>query len=237
MQAQADPIDALDHMLTGAVRRGLIHLVAEDRYLNGRTILVGGSELLHFGSCSYLGLELDPRLKQGAADAAMRYGTHFSSSRAYLSARLYTELEGLLEQVFEASVVVAPTTTLAHLAALPILCEEQDALIIDQQAHHSLHMATNQLRALGTRVETIRHNRMDLLEVRIDELKKHHRRIWYAADGVYSMYGDLAPAEALEGLLNRHDQLHVYVDDAHGIGWSGKHGRGYVLSRVDLHPL
>ena len=235
MRTKTKPVEVLDRIVTGAIERGLLHRVAENDSLDGRKILLGGQELIHFGSCSYLGLELDPRLKQGAADAAARYGTHFSSSRAYLSARLYTDLEELLEQIFDASVVVTPTTTLAHLAALPILCEEEDALILDHQAHNSLRMAANQVRAQGAHVEKVQHNRMDLLEERIDELRQRCRRIWYAADGIYSMYGDLAPVETLVELLERYEQLHLYLDDAHGISWCGRHGRGYVLDHAYPH--
>src|SRR5206468_2324040 len=37
------------------------------------------------GSCSYLGLELDQRLKNAGKDAIDKYGMQFSSSRAYVS--------------------------------------------------------------------------------------------------------------------------------------------------------
>jgi 7-keto-8-aminopelargonate synthetase-like enzyme len=229
------PTDILDDLITAAAERGIVHRVDENEALDGRTVRIGGREMIHFGSCSYLGLELDPRLKQGAAEAARRFGTHYSCSRAYLSASLYTELEALLEQMFQAHVVVAPTTTLAHLAALPVLCESDDALLLDHQAHNSLHMASNQVRALGARVELVRHGRLDLLEERIDELSRHRRRIWYVGDGVYSMYGELAPVHRLVELAERWEQLHLYLDDAHGISWRGSDGRGYVLDEVPLH--
>jgi 7-keto-8-aminopelargonate synthetase-like enzyme len=48
-------------------------------------------------------------------------------------------------------------------------------------------------------------------------------------DGIYSMHGDVAPMGALRELLARHERLHLYIDDAHGMSWTGKHGRGHVL--------
>ena len=146
--AARKPIEILDEMITSAAARGIVHLSDESDQLDGRRIRIAGSDLIHFGSCSYLGLELDPRLKEGAAEAASRYGTHYSCSRAYVSARPYAELEDLLEQIFEAPVVVAPTTTLAHLAALPVLCDSDDALLLDHQAHNSLQMASHQVRRI-----------------------------------------------------------------------------------------
>ena len=73
---------------------------------------------------------------------------------------------------------------------------------------------------------------MDFLE---DKLKEHSRAgqaIWYICDGVYSMLGDFAPFEALRDLLERYPQLHLYVDDAHAVSWTGKHGRGVALTQL-----
>ncbi|MGB5980267.1 MAG: aminotransferase class I/II-fold pyridoxal phosphate-dependent enzyme, partial [Cyclobacteriaceae bacterium] len=59
--------------------------------------------------------------------------------------------------------------------------------------------------------------------------------VWYMADGVYSMYGDMAPMKELVGLLDTYKSLHLYVDDAHGMSWTGENGSGYVFTQVDHH--
>jgi hypothetical protein len=107
--------------------------------------------------------------------------------------------------------------------------------VLDQQVHNSVQMATHQLRAQGTAIELIRHNRMDRLEKMIERLAPRHRRIWYLADGVYSMFADLAPFAELAELLERHEQLHVYIDDSHGVSWAGRHGRGLALDHLSRH--
>ena len=56
------------------------------------------------------------------------------------------------------------------------------------------------------------------------------------ADGVYSMFADLAPFDELAALLDRHAQLHLYIDDSHGVGWAGTHGRGPALEALGMHP-
>lgn len=224
----------LDRTMSEVAERGLILRTPDDEPLDGRTIALEGRSLLNFGSCSYLGLELDPRMREAVVDAVMRYGTQFSSSRTYLSAPPYLELETRLEQMFGGHVVLAPTTTLGHLAALPVLVESGDAVILDQLVHHSVQVAANQLRAQGTTVELIRHNRMDRLETMIERLASRHRRIWYLADGVYSMFADVAPFDELTQLLERHEQLHLYVDDSHGVGWAGRHGRGPALEHMGM---
>lgn len=234
MRTPEERLALLDRTMSAGVQRGLIHLAPDDEPLDGRTVAFDGHRVLNFGSCSYLALELDPRLRKGVVDAVMRYGTQFSSSRTYLSAPPYIELEAKLEAMFGGHVILAPTTTLGHLAALPVLVESGDAVILDQMVHHSVQMASNQLRAQGTTVELIRHNRMDRLESMVERLAQRHNRVWYLADGVYSMFADFAPFAELTSLLDRHEQLHMYIDDSHGVGWTGRHGRGPALEHMGV---
>ena len=215
---------------------GVIGLNSEDAQTDGRRVRLHGRDLLHFGSCSYLGLELDPRLVTGAIDALRAHGVETSSSRAYLSSGLYVELESLLAEIFTCEVVIAPTTTLAHCAALPTLIDEADAILMDLQVHASVQMACRIAQAAGTRVDIVRHNDVEALERRVERLSKRHDRIWYVADGVYSMFGDFAPTAAIAELLDRHPQLRFYVDDAHGMSWCGRRGAGSVLDVTGLHP-
>ncbi len=180
------------------------------------------------------GLEMDPRLKEGVCDAVHRYGTQFSSSRSYVSAPAYGELEERLSELFGGFALVAPSTSLGHLATMPVLIGGTDAVILDQQVHHSGHAAVNPLRTQGTTAEVVRHNDVVLLEQRIEELRRDHRHVWYMADGVYSMFADLAPVDDLVALLDRFEQLHLYLDDSHGMSWYGRHGRGTVLGRLPI---
>jgi 7-keto-8-aminopelargonate synthetase-like enzyme len=226
---------AIDDVISDGARRGMLHSTAEDDRLDGRTITLDGRPVVNFGSCSYLGLETHPALKAGVVDATERFGTQFSSSRTYLSAPAYTDAEATLSALFDRPAIVAPSTTMGHLAALPTLIGAKDALILDHQVHHSVQTAAKLVQAQGTTVTLVPHNDLATLEKRIVDLGRTHRRIWYAADGLYSMYADFAPIEALNDLIAAHDQLRLYVDDAHSVSWTGRHGRGYALDR--LSPL
>jgi 7-keto-8-aminopelargonate synthetase-like enzyme len=229
-------INTLHDIITHATAEGVAQLSTEDEALDGRTLTLKGRRLVNFGSCSYLGLEHHPALAAGAMEALRRYGTQFSSSRTYASLGLYEVLESNLEQIFGQPVIATPSTTLGHMSALPVLVGDQDAVIVDMQVHSSVQMAAQLLKARGIPLSVIRHNDMDALERRVRQLKVTHRRIWYLADGVYSMYGDFAPLEQLQSLLQEHPQLHLYIDDAHGMSWSGEHGCGLVRSRMPHHP-
>jgi 7-keto-8-aminopelargonate synthetase-like enzyme len=217
--------------------KGLVCQIAEDERFDGRCVTLNGRRLVNFGSCSYLGLETDARLKTAACEAVLRYGVQFSSSRAYLAAPLYRELEGLLSELVGGSrVVLAATTSLAHLGVLPVLIGERDAVLYDIQVHASAQAVLPELRQRGIPCEPVRHNRLDRLEQRARVLSQTHERVFYLCDGVYSMHGDVVDVDGLYALLDRNPFLHAYVDDAHGVSWSGARGAGTVLGRRSLHP-
>jgi 7-keto-8-aminopelargonate synthetase-like enzyme len=215
---------------------GLFRIRVEDQVLEGDLLTIEGRRVVNFASCAYLGLNLDPRLKAGAIDAIERFGPVFSSSTAYTSIDLYQKLEERLSRIFNASVVIPTTTTLGHLAALPILVGDGDSVLVDSQAHATVHLATQILQAEGIPVLTLPHNNLGALEAAIDEASRKFRSVWYLADGVYSMFGDVAPVSAVYELLDAYPNLHVYFDDAHGFGWTGESGRGWVLKDRPFHP-
>jgi 7-keto-8-aminopelargonate synthetase-like enzyme len=224
----------LDEMVCAGIADGLALRTPDDVPFDGRELSLDGRPVLNFGSCGYLGLEFDPRLQAGVSEAVRRYGTQFASSRIYMQAPLYAELEHRLGEMFGGHVLVAPTTTLGHAAALPVLVGPQDAVIMDQQVHQSVQMAADHLRCQGTVIKMIRHSDISQLESALAQLAGY-ARIWYLADGVYSMYADIAPLEQLAALLQREDRLHLYIDDSHGVGWAGRHGRGPTLDRLGSH--
>ncbi len=219
------------------VQKGILHLNTGSENISGMQISINGKKVINFSSCSYLGLEHHTALKEGAKAAIDAYGTQFSSSRAYLSLGLYEELENNLSAIFQhKKVVVTATTTLGHIAAIPVLIEDGDAVLIDHQVHHSVQTAAGLLRSKNVYIEMIRHNNMAVLEEKIKHLKQKHTKIWYLADGVYSMFGDLCPVNDLIQLLDRYEQFFVYADDAHGMSYFGHHGSGYICSQAPLHP-
>ncbi len=191
-------VDTVFECCDTGVRQDVFQMTYEDYSIGGRTITIQGQEVVNFGSCSYLGLELDKRLIEGSIDATRRYGVHYSSSRAYSSCPLYIKAEELLSKIFDNNpTVLGATTTLTHIGVLPILLQENDLIILDQKVHGSVQMACQLLKARGTKVDMIRHNNMQMLEEKILENLNKYDQIWYMADGVYSMFGNLAPIDDL----------------------------------------
>jgi 7-keto-8-aminopelargonate synthetase-like enzyme len=215
--------------------RGLSNIHIEDTTLKPGRITVRGRQVHNFGDCSYLGLGMEPRLQTAAKDAIDRYGTSYSSSIAYTAVPLYRDLKERMQQIMGAPVALAPTTTLAHASALPVLIRAGDVVLMDSAVHNSVQMATQLLTAAGVTVSPVPHGDVAQLERMIAEAGSGQGRTWYLADGVYSMSGATAPFESLTRLLDEHPDLWAYVDDAHGFSWHGLHGRGLAVDRMGWH--
>jgi 7-keto-8-aminopelargonate synthetase-like enzyme len=225
-------VDLINRTFKYANNLNVIQKAIEDDSLNGSHVTINGKKVAFWGNCGYLGLNHDQRIKDAAIDAIQRYGIQFPTSRTYNYLPMYDELESYLTQVFEKPALSTQTTTLGHMAAFPSLITAQDVVIIDQKVHTSVQTNVKIIQANGTTVEVLRHNRMDMLESRIQKLKDKYDKIWYLADGVYSMHGDIAPMQDLFDLMNRYEQFWTYFDDSHGLGWKGKNGRGVSLDLV-----
>lgn len=115
------------------------------------------------------------------------------------SSPLYKELEELLTGIFPGHHIIAQTVTLAHCGVLPLLINEADAIILDAYVHNSVRMASELCRAKGTFVVVAKHNNMEHVKYLAYRLKKEGKRnIWYCADGIYSIHGNLCDVKGLQ---------------------------------------
>jgi 7-keto-8-aminopelargonate synthetase-like enzyme len=228
-------INTIFDSISKGTQIGIGQLYTEDEFYNKTTVTFGNKPHVNFGSYSYLGLEHDQRLKDAAIDAIKRYGIQYPSSRTYVSSTLYGKLEELLGEVFEKPVILATTTTLAHVAVMPIVVNEGDVILMDQQVHSSVQFMISHLQLQGVSFHVVRHNSLENIEKRIIELSEKHNNVWYMMDGIYSMYGDPAPMKELHELMDKYPKFRLYVDDAHGMSWSGRNGAGFALEHIPFH--
>lgn len=231
-----DPNDLIDEIFTDAKNRGVMYLVADAETPIERHVQIAGRQLLNFGTCSYMSLGQDERLKRAAIAYTEKYGMQFSVSRGFLSSGINENLEAQLSKIYDnRPVLVYSSTSACHISILPTLIRSKDAIILDQSVHFSVQNAANVVRAKGVPIEMIRHSNLDMLEEKLKDLGNKVKNIWYLIDGVYSMYGDVAPMKRLHELMERYEQLHLYIDDAHGMSWYGKHGAGRVYGEFGMH--
>ena len=91
-------IEIVNQVASNLAKLGIVHNSTDDEILDGRHITIHWKKMLYFGSCGYLGLEHDPRIKAGAIEAVNKYGTQFSSSRAYVSSSYYQQSGRAVEE-------------------------------------------------------------------------------------------------------------------------------------------
>ncbi len=222
----------LEALMARGRAAGVTQRVARSIGRDGRSLTLEptGQEVVSFATCSYLGLDRDPRLAEGAIAAIRAHGVALSASRCFVTSPLYAEADAALAQLFGRPVVLAGSTTLAHAAALPILLERTDVVLFDRQVHHSVQTALTALGTRGPRLVALPHADLGALELAIqDAVAGGARRVWYAADGIYSMFGDRLDVAGLATLMARYPALHAYLDDAHGMSWCGRRGGGSLI--------
>jgi 8-amino-7-oxononanoate synthase len=217
-----------------------VDIVPYFRVLEGPTLPVvemEGAERIMLGSNNYLGLTGDERVKQGALEALHTYGTGVTGSR-FLNGttQLHLELERELAEWLGAEAVLVFTTGhQANLGALGTLLGPGDTVVVDSTDHASILDGCILSRA---KVRAFRHNRLDLLEKRLEAAAADGGGILVVVDGVFSMEGDVAPLPEIVELCARFG-ARLMVDEAHALGVLGARGAGTcellgVEDRVDL---
>lgn len=225
-----DIVDTINNTVSQAKQRKISHLTFGGETWEGRFLFIENRKMVNFGTCGYLALESHPRLNKDSREFIKSHGTQYSISRAYATAQTNLELEAKLSELFDGRKnIVFSSTSIAHISVLPIVVKPTDAIIMDQQAHVSMQTAAQLVKNKGVPIEVVRHSNLEMIERKIKKLRDKHDKIWYIMDGVYSMYGDIAPLHELNELAEKHPSLHFYVDDAHGMSWCGTNGSGAVF--------
>jgi 7-keto-8-aminopelargonate synthetase-like enzyme len=197
----------------------------------GRMIEVNGRRVVNFGSDSFLGLDQDRRVLDAIRDGLDRWGAHNGASRAFASVRSNADAEEKLAAWLGVeSVLIYPSVTLANAGAIPGLAGRHDAIALDEQAHNSMQEAAKVAKANGARVATFRHSDPEGLRETLNSLRPY-RCALVCIDGVYSMSGAIPPMVELDAVARENDAV-LYIDDAHGTGVLGEHGRGTVLEAL-----
>lgn len=198
--------------------------------------MADGSEVMMFGSNSYLGLSDDPRLKEAAIKAIEKYGTSCSGSR-FLNGTLdiHEELERqLAEFVGKEEAVTFSTGFQVNLGVVSALGIRGSYTLLDDTDHACIIDGSR----LGwSTVYKFRHNDMTSLEKKLKACEPEAFKL-IVVDGVYSMLGDLCPLPQLCELAEKYNAA-VMIDDAHGLGVFGKDGSGTanhfgLTDKVDL---
>lgn len=182
-----------------------------------------GQELIMLGSNNYLGLTNDPEVKEAAAMALALYGTGCAGSRLLNGTLdIHVQLEERIAQFMgrEAAVTFA-TGYQVNVGVLSCLLDRQDVAILDNLNHACI---IDGVRLSFGRSFKYQHNDMADLEKKLSAVKPEKGKL-IVVDGVFSMEGDLSPLPEVVALAKKYG-ARLMVDDAHGLGVFGEHGRG-----------
>lgn len=205
----------------------------------GDEVIVNGKEMIMIGSNNYLGLVGDPRVKEAAAEASLKYGSGCTGSR-FLNGTLdlHIELEEQLARFMKReAALVFSTGFQTNLGTISCLVNKDDIIVIDRSNHASI---VDGCRLAYGKTVKYAHNDMDHLEQVLNNASNNGIRggILIITDGVFSMEGDIVD---LPRMCQIADQFgaRLMVDDAHSIGVLGEGGRGTaehfgLIDRVDI---
>jgi 8-amino-7-oxononanoate synthase len=200
-------------------------------------VMMNGREMVMLGSNNYLGLTSHPKIKEAAIAAVRKYGAGCAGSRLLNGTLdIHIRLEERLARFMKKPACVTFSTGFqVNLGVLATIAQKGDTIYLDRQDHACIYDGARL--AIGADVKKFRHNDPSDLR-RLLGIGSPKGGRFLVVDGVFSMEGDLAPIPGYVDVCEEWD-VGFMVDDAHGIGVFGRHGRGSVEhfgleDRVDL---
>jgi 8-amino-7-oxononanoate synthase len=192
----------------------------------GPRVLLGEREVLLLCSNNYLGLADDRRVREAAAEAALRWGAGAGASRL-ISGNMepHRDLERRLADFkgYEAALLFG-SGYLANTGTIAALAGPEEVVFSDELNHASIVDGCRLARA-----ETFVYRHGDLEHLAWGLGQAGGRAALIVSDGVFSMDGDVAPLAGLSELARRH-RCRLMVDEAHATGAIGRGGRGSVAA-------
>jgi glycine C-acetyltransferase len=224
--------DFIDAELARLKSEGLYNQIRTIESAQGAWIQIDGRRVLNLCSNNYLGLANDPRLKKRAAEAIEKWGVGPGAVRSIAgTTALHDELERKLSEFKKREATLSVQSgLLANVATIPALMESpEDALFTDELNHASI---IDGVRLSKAARHIYRHNDAGHLREQLKAAGSARRKL-IITDGVFSMDGDVAPLDELAKVAAEFDAM-LMVDDAHGEGVLGSHGRG-AADHFHLH--
>ncbi len=213
--------------------------VSMDEMKGPTRAMVKGREIVLAGTNNYLGLTYDEAAVDAAKDAVAASGTGTTGSRfANGTYAGHRELEReLADFLGYKHCIVFSTGYQANLGAISALVQPpDDVILIDADCHACIY---DGCQLSGAETIRFRHNDPASLDKRLSRLGPEVKGKLVCFEGMYSMFGDVAPVKELVEVAHKHG-AYALLDEAHSFGVFGDNGRGVcerdgVLSDVDFY--
>lgn len=186
-------------------------------------VMMEGKRRIMIGSNNYLGLTGDKRVIAAGVKALTEFGSGVSGSR-FLNGTLTTHLElekELASFLNKEACVTFSTGFQSNLGILSAIAGRNDLVFSDRENHASIY---DGIRLSYAEMVRYHHNDMEDLEFKLAKADPNKGKL-IVTDGVFSMSGDICKLPDIVRLAKKYG-ARVMVDDAHGFGVLGAHGRG-----------
>jgi len=223
--------DFIKEALQDLKDRGLYNTIRTMEGAVGAWVMIQGKRVLNMCSNDYLGFANDERLRVAAKDAIDRYGVGPGAVRSIAGTMdLHIELEEKIAKFKGTEAALSVQSGLnTNLATIPLLMGKEDVIFTDELNHASI---IDGCRLTKAKRVIFPHRDVAALGGLLEENKAIEKKL-IVTDGVFSMDGDLAPLPGIVELAEAYGAM-VMVDDAHGEGVLGSHGRG-IVDHFGLH--
>jgi 8-amino-7-oxononanoate synthase len=186
--------------------------------------VIKGKDTILLGTYNYMGMTFDPDVIAAGKQALDEFGSGTTGSRVLNGTyQGHQACEDALKDFYgTSSAMVFSTGYQANLGMISTLAGRGDYVILDADSHASIYDGC----FLGDAdVVRFRHNSVEDLDKRLGRLPADALKL-VVLEGVYSMMGDVAPLPAMVAAVRKHPNCMILVDEAHGMGFFGAHGRG-----------
>lgn len=221
----------IEQALQNLHEQGLYNTIRTIESSVGAWVVVEGKRVLNMCSNNYLGFANDERLCTAAKKAIDDYGVGPGAVRSIAGTMsLHIELEEKLAEFKGTESALSVQSGLnTNLATIPLLMGKEDVIFTDELNHASI---IDGCRLTKAKRVIFPHRDVDALRRLLEENKEIEKKL-IITDGVFSMDGDLAPLPGIVDAAEEYGAM-VMVDDAHGEGVLGSHGRG-IVDHFGLH--
>ena len=197
--------------------------IVMEKVLSPTEALIGGKRTILLGTYNYMGMTFDADVIAAGKAALDEFGAGTTGSRVLNGTyQGHRECEEALKEFYGARhAIVFSTGYQANLGMISTIAGKGDYIILDADSHASIYDGC----ALGNaEVVRFRHNSVEDLDKRLGRLPPEAGKL-VILEGVYSMMGDIAPLKEMVAVSKKHGCM-ILVDEAHGMGFFGEHGRG-----------
>ncbi len=197
--------------------------VVMEKVLSPTRAIIKGKETILLGTYNYMGMTFDPDVVEVGRQALTDFGSGTTGSRVLNGTyQGHRECEEALKEFYGTKfAMVFSTGYQANLGLMSTIAGKEDYIILDADSHASIYDGC----ALGNaQIVRFRHNSVEDLDKRLGRLPAEGGRL-VVLEGVYSMLGDIAPLKEMVAVAKKHGAM-IAVDEAHGMGFFGKNGRG-----------